>query len=146
MWIGQSVNLLQKLWMNFNTHKKKLSRFTNESDWCKKMLYHYSEAIMGAMASQITSPTIVYATVYSSADQRKHQSSSSPVTDEFLAQMASNAEIVSIWWRHHVTKEFSNTSACWIMRFRLYTRIDLKALGTNNIAIWTFVSINNYKQ
>ena len=26
----------------------------------------------------------------------------SPVTDEFPAQMASNAENVSIWWRHHV--------------------------------------------
>ena len=25
----------------------------------------------------------------------------SPVTSEFPAQMASNAEIVSIWWRHH---------------------------------------------
>ena len=25
----------------------------------------------------------------------------SPVTGEFLAQRASNAEIVSIWWRHH---------------------------------------------
>ena len=32
---------------------------------------------MGAMASQITSLTIVYSTVYSSAGQRKHQSSSS---------------------------------------------------------------------
>ena len=29
---------------------------------------------MGAMASQITSLTIVYSTVYSDADQRKHQS------------------------------------------------------------------------
>ena len=26
----------------------------------------------------------------------------SPGTDEFPAQMASNAENVSIWWRHHV--------------------------------------------
>ena len=26
----------------------------------------------------------------------------SPVTGEFPAQMVSNAEIVSIWWRHHV--------------------------------------------
>ena len=26
----------------------------------------------------------------------------SPVTDEFPAQMASNAKNVSIWWRHHV--------------------------------------------
>ena len=25
----------------------------------------------------------------------------SPVTDEFPAHMASNAENVSIWWRHH---------------------------------------------
>ena len=32
---------------------------------------------MGVMASQITSPTIVYLTVYSGADQRKHQSSTS---------------------------------------------------------------------
>ena len=27
----------------------------------------------------------------------------SPVTGEFPAQKASNAEIVSIWWRHHET-------------------------------------------
>ena len=38
---------------------------------------HYSGVIMGTMASQITSLTIVYSTVYSGADQRKHQSSSS---------------------------------------------------------------------
>ena len=38
---------------------------------------HYSDVIMGAMAFQITSLTIVYSTVYSSADQRKHQSSAS---------------------------------------------------------------------
>ena len=38
---------------------------------------HYSDVIMGPMASQITSLTIVYSTVYSDADQRKHQSSGS---------------------------------------------------------------------
>ena len=32
---------------------------------------------MGAIASQITSLTIVYSTVYSDADQRNHQSSAS---------------------------------------------------------------------
>ena len=49
---------------------------------------------MGAMASQITSLTIVYSTVYSGADQRKHQSSASqafnagnsPETGELPAQ------------------------------------------------------------
>ena len=38
---------------------------------------HYSDVIMGTIASQITSPVIVYSTVYSDADQRKHQSSAS---------------------------------------------------------------------
>ena len=38
---------------------------------------YYSDAIMGAITSQITSLTIVYSTVYSDADQRKHQSSAS---------------------------------------------------------------------
>ena len=38
---------------------------------------HYSDVIMGAMASQITSLTSVYSTVNSGADQRKHQNSAS---------------------------------------------------------------------
>ena len=67
---------------------------------------HYNDVIMGTIAYQITSLTIVYSTVYSDADQRKHQSSASLVfvqgiPGEFPAQMASNAENVSIWWRHH---------------------------------------------
>ena len=40
-------------------------------------LTHYSDVIMSAMASHITSLTIVYSTVYSGADQRKHPSSAS---------------------------------------------------------------------
>ena len=36
---------------------------------------HYSDVIMGATASQITSLTMVYSTFYSGADLRKHQSS-----------------------------------------------------------------------
>ena len=38
---------------------------------------HYNDVIMKAIASQITSLTIVYSSVYSGADQRKHQSSAS---------------------------------------------------------------------
>ena len=72
--------------------------------------YHYNDVIMDTIGSQITSPTIVYSTIYSDADQRKHQSSASlafeggnsPRTGEFPEQMVSNAENVSIWWRHHV--------------------------------------------
>ena len=40
-------------------------------------IYHYNDVIMGAIASQIISLTIVYSTVYSDADQRKYQSSAS---------------------------------------------------------------------
>ena len=40
---------------------------------------HYGDVIMGAIASQVTSLTIVYSTVCSDADQRKHQSSASLV-------------------------------------------------------------------
>ena len=38
---------------------------------------HYNDVIMTTMATQITSLTVVYSTVYSDADQRKHQSSAS---------------------------------------------------------------------
>ena len=40
-------------------------------------IMHYNDGIMGAVASQITRLTIVYSTVDSGADQRKHQSSTS---------------------------------------------------------------------
>ena len=68
---------------------------------------HHNDVIMGAMVFKITSLTIVYLTVCSGADQRKHQSSVSlafvrGIHREFPAQRASNAEKVSIWWRHHV--------------------------------------------
>ena len=63
---------------------------------------------MTTIASQITSLTVVYSTVYSDADQRKHQSSLPLAfvweftgTSEVPAQRASYAENVSIWWRHH---------------------------------------------
>ena len=73
---------------------------------------HYNDVIMSAMASQITGLTIVYPSVYSGADQRKYQSSASlafvrgihrrPVNSPHKGPVLSNAENVSIWWRHHV--------------------------------------------
>ena len=58
----------------------------NHQDWSHVIfadasrisLYHrYSDVIMTTIASQITSLTIVYSTVYSGADQSKHQSPAS---------------------------------------------------------------------
>ena len=62
---------------------------------------------MSAMVSQITGVSIVCSTVYSGADQRKHQSSASLafVTGGFPSQTASYAENVFIWWRHHIKQD-----------------------------------------
>ena len=87
------------------SHKKKIS------NGCVAWpILRYSDVIMSKMASQITGVSIVYSTVYSGADQRKHQSSvslalcegNSPITSEFPAETASNTENISIWWRYHV--------------------------------------------
>ena len=82
---------------------------------------HYNDIIMSAMASEITSLTIVYSTVYSGTDKKtiktpRHWALCVCVCvggggggggGEFTGdrwiprKMASNAEHFSIWWRHH---------------------------------------------
>ena len=59
--------LMGKLWVVY-------WKYLNENCVC---LYHYNDVIMGMIASQINSLTIVYSTIYSDTDQRKHQSSTS---------------------------------------------------------------------
>ena len=63
---------------------------------------------MSTMASKITSLSNVYSTIYSGADHRNIKAritglceGNSSVTGDVPAQRASNAENVSIWWRHH---------------------------------------------
>ena len=67
---------------------------------------HYSDVTMSAMASQITGIMIVYSTVCSGVDQRKHQSSASLAFVRGIHQCPVNspnsgADNVSIWWHHH---------------------------------------------
>ena len=73
---------------------------------------HYNDVIMNAMASQITSLTIVYLTVYSGGDKKKTSKlrvtglcGGIHRTGEFPAQRTINAENASIWWRHHVSDD-----------------------------------------
>ena len=67
---------------------------------------HYSDITIGDIASQITSVSIVYSTVSSGVHKKSKLrvtglcEGNSPVTGEFPAQRASNAENVSTWWRH----------------------------------------------
>ena len=71
------------------------------------------------MVSQITILTIVYSTVYSRRGWKKASNlhvtdlcaGILPVTNEFPAEKASNAENASIWWRHHV--EFCYEDGAW---------------------------------
>ena len=71
---------------------------------------HYNDVIMSATASQITSLTIIYLTdrlfrCRSKKISKLHITGlcagNSHVTGEFPTQRTSNAENVSIWWRHH---------------------------------------------
>ena len=57
---------------------------------------HYNDVIMSDMASQITSLTIVYPTVYSGAHQRKHQCTASPVNSPSSRDMISFDGVIMI--------------------------------------------------
>ena len=103
-----------------------------EANAFAEAVHRYSDVIMSAMASQITAVSMVSSTVCSDAYNKKTKNRVTglyegklPVTGEFPSQRASNAENVSIWWRHHdpincLMACFYNNdnSLCW-MSFRL---------------------------
>ena len=66
---------------------------------------HYIDAIMSAVASQITGVPIVCLTVYSGADQRKHQNSA---TGGFPSQRASNRKFEDVIMElgRHLSKQY----------------------------------------
>ena len=71
--------------MTLNTSGNAMSHWTSihrvalvsQSTILAELSNHYIDVMMTTMASQITSLTVVYSTVYSDADHRKHQSSAS---------------------------------------------------------------------
>ena len=69
---------------------------------------HYCDVIMGAMASQIPASRLFTQPLFRRRLKKTSKfrvtgifAGNSPVIGEFPVQMASNAENVSIWWRHH---------------------------------------------
>ena len=106
MFLGWSANLFSA-WITNSIHTKLWDDIAhtcpNFHDGVSAS-QHYSDAIMGTIASQITRLTVVYSTVYSLAFAWGI---------EFPAQRASYAENVSIWWRHHgfqLRHGYENTS------------------------------------
>ena len=94
---------------------------------------HYTDVTMSAMA-QITSVAIVYSTVGPDADKKKKPPKlrvtgvcvgNSPVTREFPSQKASNAENVSIWWRH---RDFLHM-AFWMESFDFPNTLHWRHMG-----------------
>ena len=101
---------------------------------CVPYQFHYNDVIMGTMASEITSLIIVYSTVYSGADQRKHQSSASlvfvrgihlgpvnsphkwPVTRKMFP--FDDVIMVLLWWVTSGSFNFSQPIQWWMLRTR----------------------------
>ena len=98
--------------------------------------HHNNDVIMSTVASQITSPTIVYSIVYSDADQRKHQSPASlafvreihrwPVNSPHKGPVTRNIfpfddVIMRIPNRYHVFERY-----CYMCIFKLLTMYGLQ--------------------
>ena len=99
-----------------SAHKIHFLRMCKGSNRLRHTYQHYGDVIMSAMASQITSISMVCSTVCSGADQRKHQSSASlafvkgihwwpvnsphkrPVTRKRFHLMTSSCHIYACWW------------------------------------------------
>ena len=121
---------------------------------------------------------MVYSSVYSGADQFiqpfiqaqvKETSTlhvtglcggSSPVTDEFPPQMASNAENASIWWRHHADSFLSMATynILWLQFFPEFRIEQNSCVGCRKQTVsegyptptplnsWYFTSVNGLKR
>ena len=128
-WILVAWNLLQKVQLKICHHRFSYCHHLNHDNPVSTASYmchpdplcHYNDVIMSAMASQITCHTVVYSTVYSRRRSKKISKlrvtglckRNSPVTGEFAAQRASNAENFSIWWRHHVLMSVLWVTVTW---------------------------------
>ena len=103
--------------------------YRQETVWlCCIKWKHYNDIIMSTMASQISSLTIVYSTIYSRCRSKKTSilyvtglcEGNSPVTSEFSTQRASNVENVFIWWVISMKSAFSLTAVAGFSSFRWY--------------------------
>ena len=121
---------------------------------------HYNDVIMDAMTSHITSLTIVYSTVYTGADQRKHQSSARhwlcagnspvnsphkwPVTQKMFPFMTSSWHSwASVkWWMGQTRPPFCVTQFVQPIRSTLVVMLHTSRITDIRRSIW-FTYIGN---
>ena len=108
---------------------------------------------MCTIAFQITSLTIVNSTVYSGADQRKHQSFASlafvrvihrsPMNYRWItAQMVSNVNFFSFWWRHNNICSFQDF--LMLPSYGTYLLIDKKSIYFSILSQGQAISPHKY--
>ena len=82
---------------------------------------HYNDIIMSTMASQITSLTIVYSTVYSGGDQRQNQSCASLAFAPGIHRCPSLSNFKAIsWFKLPIFENFVTSRELTIRRPVLY--------------------------
>ena len=160
--LAKSLLVIQTQWIfsqKFNCELINLVWNENTSTQTTTFMEHYGDVIMDAIAYQITSLTIVYSTVYSDADQRKHQSSASlafvrgihrgpvnsphnwPVTRKMLPfddVIMSNFHGISSWCIKNSSTD--NTSICTQCATTVFYDIDYDAVQTLMfITLWSML-------
>ena len=93
-----------------------------------RLVQHYNDVIMGAMASQITSLTIVYSTIYSDVHQRKHQSSASLAFVRGIHRWPMNSPPKGPVTRKCFHLMTSSWKWCWIMFWYISKVFELRVL------------------
>ena len=110
-------------------------------------LYHYNDVIMSAMASHITSLTIVYSTVYPRHRSKKHQSSASLAFAKWIHRWPVNfphkgpvtRKNVSVWWRYRIAHIYGVLNTISEDKFRGNSKTTLNDVnyGRLKMNMWT---------
>ena len=117
--LGHNKMLSHDIHSNYARHTILSTKYTitfcTISARCCVLLW-YNDVNLSAMVSQITGVSIVYPSVYSGADQRKHESSASQAFVRGIHRWPVNSphkgpvtwKNVSIWWRRHADADWAS--------------------------------------
>ena len=105
---------------------------------------NYRDVIMGAMVSQITSLMAVYLTVYSGADQRKHQSSMSLAFVRGIHRSPVNSPHKgSVMWKMFPFDDIIMHFAWWQLFGEMHTLFIIKHVKITHVTTATISRNNN---
>ena len=121
-------------------------------------IYHNSDVIISAMASQITSITIVCSFAYSGAEQRKHQSSASlafvqgihwnsPLKGLAIQKMFPFDDMIMAWYFiQHSNNEWQNTNGTFNWKKTPHNSPSWASYGVSVVSIFFFRKLRRVSQ